>query len=123
VAEYLVHLAVRVEADSPSAAPVALIGHLVENGLTDWAYQVTEPETEESFGIFDGYGLEVDVAGREGSSPEQTPVQTDQPVNVEQDASDETAASDAALLTLATELNEADQPADQPVEPTVDEKG
>lgn len=103
--EYLVNLAVRVEAESPDKASVAMIGHLVENGLTDWAYLVSDPETQESLGVYDGYGLEVDTE-------KQTPVQTDpeeKPSDVgQQEVTDE--ESDAALLSLATDLNSADEP-------------
>jgi len=113
--EYLVTLAVRVIAEDPNGAPVSMIGHLVENGLTDWAYQVIDPDTDDVLGLFNGYGIVVPVGndtdpGDDESDQEQTPVQTDPDEKPSdfggQEVTDE--ESDAALLSLATDLNKAD---------------
>lgn len=107
--EFSVRLVIRVAADEPEKAVPTFITHLVENGMTDWVYQVGNPDTGEVIGYFDGFGLPVNVddlpSGRDQQetpepqeqAQEQTPVQT---------------TNDQELLALAERLN------DEPAEPT-----
>lgn len=116
-------LILRVASDSAEQAAPTFIAHLVENGLTDWVYQVCDPDTMEPLGYFDGFGLPVDVEesqpaeakapeAPETPDPDPAPVQT--PVQTDGETDGET---DADLLALAQHLNDADAPpAEQPVE-------
>lgn len=107
---YSVRLVLRVAAESPDKAPPTFITHLVEDGMTDWVYQVCDPDDDmKVIGYFDGYGIPVNV-DKLGTpetpsklTPEQTPVQTE-------------GEDDTELLSLAQELNDQDEPAD-PTEP------
>lgn len=108
--EYSVRLVLRVAAESPDKAAPTFITHLVENGMTDWVYQVCDPDDDmKVIGYFDGFGLPVEVdalakpeAPAVPAPAEQTPVQTE---------------TDGELLSLAQELNEEDRPTEAPTEP------
>ena len=107
--DYVVRLVMRVEANSPEHAVLTFIGHMVDNGLTNWIYRVEDPETHEPVGYFDGHGVEVNIdeeaaaAVREEEAASEEAVQT--PVQTE---------SDEELHTLAESLNQGEQPATQP---------
>lgn len=71
--------------------------------MTDWVYQVCDPETAEILGYFDGFGLPVNV-DELGPAPQVD----NEPEHIEEQTPVQTGESDAQLLTLAQQLNEED---------------
>src|SRR4051812_21164211 len=104
--DYSVRLVLRVSADSPDRAAPTFIAHMIENGFTDWVYQICDPDDDmKVIGYFDGFGLPVDVDKLHAASadePEPAPPAVQTPVQTEE--------TDAELLTLAQDLNDADAP-------------
>lgn len=108
--QYLVRLAITVEADGPEDAVIDFVEALTSQGTRKWAYRVEDPEDPDViYGYYDGYGEEIDIdaalAESEGGKVVDLPL-----------PEDETGSSDAELFALARDLKAAKVSVNDPPE-------